>query len=123
MLPNEDRECLEARRLQYSEVIEDRMTCVVLHEFPLPNGLRPSRSDLLLRLAPGYPDVAPDMWWFDPPILRPDGQPIPQTDITEHYLGRTWQRWSRHFNAGQWRPGVDSLESFLALVSQELTRS
>ena len=123
MLPNEDRECLEARRLQYSEVIEDRMTCVVLHEFPLPNGLRPSRSDLLLRLAPGYPDVAPDMWWFDPPILRPDGQPIPQTNITEHYLGRTWQRWSRHFNAGQWRPGVDSLESFLALVRQELTRS
>lgn len=123
MLPSDDRECLEARQVQYSEVIEDGMTCLVLHDFPLPDGLRPGRSDLLLRLAPGYPDVAPDMWWFDPPILRPDGQPIPQTEVTEHYLGRTWQRWSRHFNAGQWLSGVDSLESFLALVSRELARS
>lgn len=123
MLPREDRECLEERHLQYSEVVEDRMICLVVHGFPLPNGLRPTRSDLLLRLAPGYPDVPPDMWWFDPPILRPDGQPIPQTDVTESHLGRTWQRWSRHFNPGQWRPGVDSLESFLALVNQELVRS
>lgn len=123
MLPYEDRECLEAQRLQYIAVLEDRMICLVLRDYPLPDGLRPARSDLLLRLSPGYPDVAPEMWWFDPPIRRPDGQPIAQTDVTEHYLGRTWQRWSRHFDAGQWRPGVDSLQSFLALLSRELARS
>ena len=89
MLPSDDRECLEARQVRYSEAIEDGMLCLVLHDFPLPDGLRPAWSDLLLRLAPGYPDVAPEMWWFDPPILRPDGQPIPQTEVTERYVGRT----------------------------------
>ena len=38
MLPSEDRECLEARQLEFSEVVERRMTCVVLHRFPLPKG-------------------------------------------------------------------------------------
>lgn len=123
MLPSEDRECLRVRHFQYTEAVEGGMTCVVLRDFPLPDGLRPARSDLLLRLAPGYPDIAPDMWWFDPPILRPDGFPIPQTQVYEPYLGRTWQRWSRHFDAGQWRPGVDSLESFLALVRREVERA
>ena len=123
MIPSEDRECLEARSLRFSEVVEGRMICVVLRDFPLPEGLRPARSDLLLRLAPGYPDVPPDMWWFDPPIIRPDGKPIAQTQVHETYLGRTWQRWSRHFNVGQWCPGVDSLQGFLALVSRELARA
>jgi len=76
----------------------------------------------LLRFSPGYPDVAPDMWWFDPPVRRRDGQPIPATEVIERYLGRSWQRWSRHFAAGQWRSGVDGLESFLALVRKELER-
>ena len=123
MLPSEDRDCLDAQHFQYTEVVEGGMICLVLRDFPLPDGLRPSRSDLLLRLAPGYPDIAPNMWWFDPPILRPDGQPIVQTQSHERYLRRTWQRWSRHLSVGQWRPGVDSLESFLALVRQELARA
>lgn len=123
MLPTEDRDCLAARDFQYIEAVESGMTCVVLRDFPLPEGLWPVRSDLLLRLAPGYPDVAPDMWWFDPPIERPDGQPIPQTQVLETHLGRRWQRWSRHFSAGQWSPGVDTLESFLALVRRELARA
>jgi hypothetical protein len=99
------------------------MTCVVLPEFCLPPGFDRPRSDLLLRFNPGYPDVPPDMWWFDPPVRRNDGQPIPATEVIERYLGRNWQRWSRHFAAGQWRSGIDGLESFLALVRKELERS
>jgi hypothetical protein len=38
-------------------------------------------------------------------------------------VGRSWQRWSRHFAAGQWQSGIDGLESFLALVRRELERS
>jgi hypothetical protein len=63
------------------------------------------------------------MWWFDPPVRRADGQQIPATDAIEHHLGRSWQRWSRHLATGQWRSGVDGLESFLALVRRELERS
>jgi hypothetical protein len=99
------------------------MTCIVLRAFRLPPGFDRTQSDLLLRLSAGYPDVAPDMWWFDPPIRRTDNQPIPATQVIERHVGRSWQRWSRHFVAGQWRSGIDGLESFLALIRRELERS
>jgi hypothetical protein len=98
------------------------MTCVVLRGYVLPTGYNQSRSDLLLRLSPGYPDVPPDMWWFDPPVRLADGRAVQATDSIEHHLGRSWQRWSRHFSAGQWRSGIDCLESFLALIRKELER-
>lgn len=74
---------------------------------------------LLLRLAPGHPDVPPDMWWVDPAVLRPDGAVIPGTQVTEQCLGRMWQRWSRHFQPGQWQSGIDGLESFIARMRAE----
>ena len=71
---------------------------------------------------PGYPDVAPDMWWFDPGIRLADGTAVPATELVEVYVGRQWQRWSRHFQAGQWQSGIDGLESFFALIRVELAR-
>ena len=70
--------------------------------------IRPA-SDLLVRLKPGYPDVQPDMWWFSPPVHLADGRELPNTNVLETYLGRTWQRWSRHFNSGQWQSGIEQL--------------
>lgn len=98
------------------------MTNVVLPSFQLPAGMDRAASDLLVRLSGGYPDVAPDMWWFDPPVRLADGRAIPATDVIETYVGRPWQRWSRHFQPGQWQPGRDGLESYLALIRRELAR-
>ena len=120
MLPPNDTAYLSDSFAAFRETMEDQMQCVVIPDFPVPNGLRPSRSDLLLRLAPGYPDVPPDMWWFSPGISRPDGREIPHSQVLEHYLGTAWQRWSRHLDAGQWRPGIDCLQTYLALVRGEL---
>ena len=120
MLPVEDRNYLAAQFPSFREVVENGVICVVLPDFPLPAGLTRDRADLLLRLHPGYPDIPPDMWWFDPAVVRLDGRVISQTQVHENHLGRTWQRWSRHLYAGQWRPGVDSLKSYLTLVEREL---
>lgn len=121
-LPQADLSYLAERQVENSIASEANMTCVVLRKYPLPDGYDQQQSDLLLRLNTGYPDVPPDMWWFDPPARRADGKPIPCTDSVEHHLGRAWQRWSRHFNAGQWRSGIDGLENFLALIRSELER-
>jgi hypothetical protein len=121
-LPQSEVTCLTERGLEYTVSVEANMTCVVFPNYPLPLGYDRSTSDLLLRLSPGFPDVPPDMWWFNPPVRLPDGRVVPATELTEHHLGRPWQRWSRHFNAGQWRSGTDSLESFLALIRRELER-
>lgn len=123
MLPLVDQKFLSERIDNGIEIVNEiNMTCLVLTGFALPRGFDAESADLLLRISPGYPDVAPDMWWFDPPIARQDGKQIPATDVVEHYLGRTWQRWSRHLSQGQWRSGLDGLENYLAIVRRELER-
>lgn len=120
VLPPDERAYL-ANQFPTAEVhVDGTVLCVVLPGYALPGGLAPTRADLLLRLDPGYPDVPPDMWWFDPAVRRTDGQAIPNTQVAENHLGRNWQRWSRHLAPGQWRPGVDSLQTYLALVRRDL---
>lgn len=121
-LPSSDTACLAERGVAYAVSSEANMTCVVFPGFTLPAGYNRGAADLLLRLSPGFPDVPPDMWWFDPPIRLADGRAVRATEVIERHLGRPWQRWSRHFKAGQWRSGIDSVESFLALIRKELER-
>ena len=122
-LPQSDIDYLEQRALQFSVTEEASMTCVLFPNFVLPPGLSRPVADLLIRLSAGFPDVPPDMWWFDMPgVHRLDSRPIPNTESVEAYLGRSWQRWSRHFGSGQWQPGTDTIESFLALVRRDLER-
>jgi Prokaryotic E2 family E len=122
-LPEPDTAYLSERGIAHEVVNESGMTCVVLHGWPLPGGFDREIADLLLRLSPGYPDVHPDMWWFDPPVRLADGTSLPATNVVEQHLGRSWQRWSRHFTNGQWQSGVDGLESYLALIRRDLERS
>jgi len=122
-LPRSDIAHLDERAIVHEIASESGMICVVLPQWPLPSGLDRSAADLLLRLSPGYPDVAPDMWWFSPAVHLANGTPLPATSVVETYLGRQWQRWSRHFTNGQWQSGVDGLASYLALIRQDLTRS
>lgn len=121
-LPEPDVEYLARRGVPHDITAEGNMTCVVLPRWTLPQGLNQSTADLLIRLPPGYPDLAPDMWWFSPALFLANGQRIPNTEVTETYLGKQWQRWSRHFQPGQWQSGVDGLESYLTLIDRELER-
>ncbi len=121
-LPSSDVAFLAERNLPHSVVDDAGVTNVVFPGWELPPGYDRPTADLLLRLQPGYPDVPPDMWWFDPGVRLANGSVVPATESTETHLGRQWQRWSRHFVAGQWQSGIDGLESFLALVRGELCR-
>lgn len=121
-LPQSDIDYLTQRGRPFSVAEEANMTCVLFPGHYLPPGLDRSQADLLVRLSPGFPDVPPDMWWFDPGVRYADGRIIQCTEAVEPHLGRSWQRWSRHLSAGQWQPGTDSLESYLALIQRELER-
>jgi len=121
-LPDSDAAYLADRDIAHSVVAESGMICVVLPEWRLPTGYDRESADLLLRLHPGYPDAPPDMWWFDPAVQLSDGRTIEATQVIEQHVGRSWQRWSRHLQPSQWQSGVDGLESYLALVTQELAR-
>ena len=123
MLPVDDVAFLTERGIAYQVTAESGMTNVVLPGWSLPPGFDRLCADLLVRLSAGYPDVPPDMWWFDPAVRLANGVALPATEVVEQHVGRTWQRWSRHFNGGQWQSGIDGLESCLALIRQDLERS
>jgi len=124
MLPTSDANFLADRDLNHSVQEDGGMICVLFPSWRVPAGYQVAETDLLLRLSPGYPDVPPDMWWCDPALVLLDGSQPQATEVREQYFGRNWQRWSRHFvQPGQWRSGVDGLESYLARIRGEMTRS
>lgn len=122
-LPVLDQTYLADRNIEHVVQVDQGMVCVVFLGWQLPLGLNVSTVDLLLRLSVGYPDIAPDMWWTNPEVRRVDGVVIPGTEVREQILGRSWQRWSRHFQPGQWQSGVDGLESFIALIRSQFERA
>ena len=121
-LPAPDVEFLARRGFEHEVVADGIMTCVVLKNWMLPPGLSQPTADLLIRLQPGYPDLPPDMWWFDPGLTLANGTVIPADRIPRATSVESRQRWSRHFNSGQWRSGVDGLESYVALIEHEVRR-
>lgn len=96
------------------------MLNVELIDFPLPPGLTGTTANVLFRLSANYPDAPPDMWWTIPHLTSATGRAIPATEHVEAFDGRSWQRWSRHLPPQAWRPGIDSLESYIRLLRNEL---
>ncbi len=121
-LPPADITFLAERELAPVQQEEAGVLCLAFADWTLPRGYDRASADLLIRLMPGYPDVAPDMWWFAPELRLASGGAVEATGPIETYLGRQWQRWSRHFQGGQWRSGIDGLESYIALINGELRR-
>ena len=64
---------------------------VVISNYELPDGFAPNRVDLLVKLPPGFPDAAPDMFWVHPEVRGPNGV-VPKATSLERLLGKEWQR-------------------------------
>jgi hypothetical protein len=94
---------------------------LVISDYELPAGFQPSRAHLLVKLPPGFPDAAPDMFWVYPAVRTANGSQ-PRSTSTERLLGKDWQRFSWHLAAGAWKPGVSTLRDFLRCVSARLLR-
>lgn len=123
MLTDEDHRALDRLGLEWSAAPEGGWLSLVVRGWPLPPGYDRDVVDLLLRVPPGYPDMPLDMWYFFPAVGRADGVSIEQTQVREHFGGQEWQRWSRHLNPNDWKPGVDGIQSYLARLRGELARS
>lgn len=94
---------------------------LVISDFELPTGFEPSRVELLVKLPPGFPDAAPDMFWVHPPVRTAAGN-VPRSTSNERLLGKNWQRFSWHLAAGAWRPGVSELRDFLRCIYSRFFR-
>jgi Prokaryotic E2 family E len=79
-------------------------------------------TDVLVKLPPGYPATPLDMFWVFPALRYRAGGVPPSADTYESHEGKAWQRFSRHLPGGAWRPGIDSLRTFLPRFLAELTQ-
>ena len=120
MLPEIDREFLTEKGIDFDVQQSGADTYVLLRNYELPDCYVPLTCTLMLKLPPGYPASNPDMFWTTPGVRLKSGQSPVAADVQEVYIGVSWQRWSRH--NGDWRPGVDNLQTKLRSVQTELQR-
>lgn len=118
ILPRQDREYLNIKGFEYRETNEGAKKALIIDNFQLPDTkFTENKSSLMIYLPDGYPDVPPDMFYFSPALLLKQNNHQPAAaDVPENYLGITWQRWSRHAPAEEWRRGIDGIHSYLQRV-------
>jgi len=121
LLSEEDLQHLRDKGYEFSVSQDGGFVCVVIRTFALAARYTPNAADLLVRLPPNFPMARPDMFWTFPHIRLSTGGYPPQADqIDLTFADRQWQRWSRHLEEGQWRPGRDNLQTFLGIIRREL---
>lgn len=117
-LPAEDIEFLDRLGLPW-ETLSSSGLWVIIHDYPIPIGYNVSLAQLALMIAPSYPAAQIDMAYFFPQLQKTNGKAINATTI-QMIDGRGFQRWSRHRQANEWKPGVDNILTHLALVDNWL---
>ncbi|MBT3024138.1 MAG: multiubiquitin domain-containing protein [Candidatus Thiodiazotropha sp. (ex Lucina aurantia)] len=116
-LPADDQDFLKNLGLSWATVKEGGVMRLIIFSFPVPTGYNNNQVDLYLRIEATYPDTELDMVYVYPPLTLTNGKAIGALS-QEAFDGRNWQRWSRHrTQSSKWRPGIDNIESHMALVS------
>lgn len=99
----------------------DGWTWLTFADFAVGDAYKPDRAALLIKLPPGFPDAAPDMFWLHPPVSTAAGGQPHGTSCSE-FFGKTWQQFSWHLSSGAWVPGVSTLRDFLRCVRARLEK-
>ncbi len=120
MLNEHDVAFLNSHGWRYETHSDGELLNLVIFSYELPPGYAATHADLLIRLPGGFPDAAPNMFWLDPPARNQSDAEPAGADQRESYVGRSWQRWSRHLSAAEWRPGIDNLQSYMRFVRTNL---
>lgn len=94
---------------------------LVITDFSIPSHFEPKVVTFMMILPNGYPISAPDMFWVAPSVklnvvTEPEG-----ASVYESYLGKTWQRFSWHYQDSQkWQVGVSDLLSHIRFCQSRL---
>ena len=119
-LPRRCRKYLADKELSFCEPSDGGVAAIIIDPWQLPPGKYDHDQVALLLLLPdGYPDAAPDMFYVHPWIKLQGSADWPNAAAVSHpFLGRDWQRWSRHW--ADWRPGIDGIQTWLTKVRHAL---
>lgn len=117
-LPEFDKDYLTEKGYQFEEKIDANRNGLIIRNWVLPVGkFNYQKSDLLILIPNGYPEIKPDMWYFNPGLLLASTNLLArQTQANLNFEGKAWQRWSRHFPSNEWRSGVDGIHTYLKKI-------
>ncbi len=119
-LPEDDEEYLNGKSFDWEVAPDANGGFLVIRNYPLhPERYEPARTDLMIRIPAQYPLAQLDMFYVAPEVRLKGGSYPQNAEVFEEFLGRRWQRFSRHL-AQPWRAGVDGLPMFLSLIHSEL---
>ena len=119
-LPLEDVEFLESSGFQW-EAIAKGGNWLIIHNYPVPVGYNKTYLQVALLIPPNYPAAQIDMAYFYPHLQKTNGKGITATS-PQMIENKNFQRWSRHRQAGEWRPGEDNVMTHLLLVNNWLEK-
>ena len=121
-LPEDDENYLNGKGYTWRLVPEAGGGCLIISGFPVSAEVFDrAQVDLMIRIPAQYNVAGLDMFYVDPEIkLRATGSHPQTASVFETYAGRRWQRFSRHLITTPWRPGLDGLPMYMALIQKEL---
>lgn len=120
-LPSDDRLWLGKQGIAFRDEQRDNQRCLIFVGLALPPGkFDVDKADILTLLPPNYPDAGPDMFYARPRLVLANGQLANATNVSETFLGETWQRWSRHWNSNTWRAGIDDIQTVFRRIKRAL---
>jgi len=123
LLPEDDVEFLASKFPDCEIVRAGGQTWVTIQKYALSAKYTPQVTRVRVVVPAAYPIGLLDMFWTFPIVQYANGSAPPQTETRAPFpdSGDQWQRWSRHPH--QWRPGIDNLRSFFAVIAAELKQA
>jgi len=115
-----DAEVLRLQGHDVGIVEEGTRFHVVISNFLLPSLYEPQKTDLMFIADYQYPMSALDMFWTEPFVRCRNGSWPQNADQFEQHIGRTWQRWSWHYQG--WNPSSHSLATHLDVCFDRLSK-
>ncbi|WP_029038494.1 E2/UBC family protein [Salinimicrobium xinjiangense] len=125
LLFEDDYELLKSSGLVIEE--DEAKRFLVIKNYPvqpdlyLVGGQPITELEVLLIIPPNYNTSGGDMFWTYPRISRANGMIIPNYGGDPRiHAGKSFDRWSRHFKPGSWRPKIDNVQKILSRVEWAL---
>lgn len=119
----EDQSFADMHPGSVERVLDANMRWVLIHDMEVPEGYNVSKVTAAIMLPVGYPICGLDMVYFYPALSLTSGKKIHAAEARQTIQGKVYQRWSRHFTPqAPWRPGIDCLETYYAMIQGWLRR-
>ncbi len=119
----EDQSFADRHPGSVERVSEGSVNWVLIHGMDVPDGYNVSKVTAAIMLPVGYPTCGLDMVYFYPELSLTSGKAIHAAEVRQTIQGKSYQRWSRHFTSqAPWRPGIDCLETYYAMIQGWLRR-